>query len=161
MRISWKEIVNIKRGVVIHVFLHLRSKNINLLAFCLFFPLDTHFVTLPPSLSHTFSFFSSRGVIWTIWRMRRGRRASTMSTASSRPSSSPSRQRPPLATATASSPTSVQWAPCCCCCKPYWAQWSTPSWWAPELVHDWEVGKSSVVSNSKNSDYSVAIMYCD
>ncbi len=110
----------------------------------LFFPPDTHSVTLPPSRSHTFSSFSFQGVIWTIWRMRRGRRASTTSMASSLPSSSPLRQRPPLAMATVSSLTSVQWAPCCCCFKLYWAQWSMPSWWAAGLEHYWEMGRSYI-----------------
>ena len=96
-------------------------------------------------------FFTSQGVIWTIWRMRTGRRASTMSMASSRPSSSPSRPRPPLAMATASSQTSVQWAPCCCCYKLYWARWSTPSWWAPEPGHDWEMAKREDEKTSLSS----------
>lgn len=97
---------------------------------------NTHSLTSPPpSLYLTLSPLLSSpppsfppGVIWTIWRTRHGRRASTTSTASSRRSSSPSRRRQRLGTATASSPTSVRWAPYCYCCKPSWAQWSTPSW---------------------------------
>lgn len=83
----------------------------------------------PPSLCFP------QGVILTIWRTTSGRHVSTMSTASSRPSSSPLRQKPQLATATASSPTSVQWAPCCCCCRPSSAQWSMPSWWVSSSAH--------------------------